>query len=29
VMIDYPANEEREWDDVVTRISLSLRAMGR
>lgn len=25
VMINYPASEERDWDDVVTRISLSLR----
>ncbi|SCB55747.1 hypothetical protein GA0061098_105219 [Bradyrhizobium shewense] len=25
VLINYPASEEREWDDVVTRISLSLR----
>ncbi|WP_426615287.1 hypothetical protein [Bradyrhizobium sp. McL0616] len=25
VMINYPANEEHDWDDVVTRISLSLR----
>jgi hypothetical protein len=24
VLINYPAREEREWDDVVTRISLSL-----
>ena len=24
VMITYPASEERDWDDVVTRISLSL-----
>jgi hypothetical protein len=24
VMIDYPAKEERDWDDIVTRISLSL-----
>lgn len=24
VMIDYPASEERDWDDIVTRISLSL-----
>ena len=23
--IDYPASDERDWDDVVTRISLSLR----
>ena len=25
VLIDYPAAEEHKWDDVVTRISLSLR----
>ena len=25
VLINYPANEERDWDDIVTRISLSLR----
>lgn len=25
VLINYPASEEREWDDIVTRISLSLR----
>jgi hypothetical protein len=25
VLINYPASEERAWDDVVTRISLSLR----
>jgi hypothetical protein len=24
VLINYPAKEEREWDDIVTRISLSL-----
>jgi hypothetical protein len=24
VLINYPASEERQWDDVVTRISLSL-----
>ena len=24
VLIDYPAREERDWDDIVTRISLSL-----
>jgi hypothetical protein len=24
VLINYPAREERNWDDVVTRISLSL-----
>jgi hypothetical protein len=24
VILDYPASEERDWDDVVTRISLSL-----
>ncbi|QQO20616.1 hypothetical protein JJB98_12185 [Bradyrhizobium diazoefficiens] len=24
VLINYPASEEREWDDIVTRISLSL-----
>jgi len=24
VLINYPASEERNWDDVVTRISLSL-----
>jgi hypothetical protein len=24
VLINYPAREERAWDDVVTRISLSL-----
>jgi len=24
VMINYPASEERDWDDIVTRISLSL-----
>ena len=24
VMIDYPASEERDWDGIVTRISLSL-----
>ena len=24
VLINYPASEERDWDDVVTRISLSL-----
>ncbi|GGI34451.1 hypothetical protein [Bradyrhizobium guangdongense] len=26
VLINYPANEEHDWDDVVTRISLSLRS---
>ena len=26
VLINYPASEERNWDDIVTRISLSLRA---
>ncbi|WP_342739709.1 hypothetical protein [Bradyrhizobium sp. B117] len=25
VLLNYPASEEREWDEVVTRISLSLR----
>jgi len=25
VLLHYPASEEREWDDIVTRISLSLR----
>lgn len=25
VLINYPASEERQWDDIVTRISLSLR----
>ena len=25
IMINYPAREEHKWDDVVTRISLSLR----
>ncbi len=25
VLINYPAREERAWDDIVTRISLSLR----
>jgi hypothetical protein len=25
VMMSYPASEERDWDDIVTRISLSLR----
>ncbi|MCK1668976.1 hypothetical protein [Bradyrhizobium sp. 153] len=25
VLINYPASEEHEWDDIVTRISLSLR----
>ena len=25
VLINYPAAEERDWDDIVTRISLSLR----
>ncbi|WP_245350676.1 hypothetical protein [Bradyrhizobium sp. UFLA03-84] len=25
VLINYPASEEREWDSIVTRISLSLR----
>lgn len=25
VLINYPASEEREWDEIVTRISLSLR----
>jgi hypothetical protein len=25
VMINYPAREEHDWDDIVTRISLSLR----
>jgi hypothetical protein len=25
VLINYPAREERDWDDIVTRISLSLR----
>jgi len=25
VMINYPASEERDWDQIVTRISLSLR----
>jgi hypothetical protein len=25
VLINYPASEERDWDDIVTRISLSLR----
>jgi hypothetical protein len=24
VLINYPAREEHEWDDVVTRISLTL-----
>ena len=24
VLINYPATEERAWDDIVTRISLSL-----
>jgi hypothetical protein len=24
VLINYPADEERQWDDIVTRISLSL-----
>jgi len=24
IMMDYPASEERDWDDIVTRISLSL-----
>jgi hypothetical protein len=24
ITIDYPASEERDWDDIVTRISLSL-----
>jgi hypothetical protein len=26
VLINYPAAEERQWDDIVTRISLSLSA---
>jgi hypothetical protein len=26
VLINYPAKEERDWDDIVTRISLSLKA---
>lgn len=26
VLINYPASEEHEWDDIVTRISLSLRS---
>ncbi|OPY95769.1 hypothetical protein A5906_07320 [Bradyrhizobium sacchari] len=26
VLINYPAREEHEWDDIVTRISLSLRS---
>ncbi|MBR0695837.1 hypothetical protein [Bradyrhizobium lablabi] len=26
VLINYPASEEHDWDDIVTRISLSLRA---
>jgi hypothetical protein len=25
VLMNYPVSEEREWDDIVTRISLSLR----
>jgi hypothetical protein len=25
VMMNYPAKEERDWDDIVTRVSLSLR----
>ncbi|MHC2576517.1 hypothetical protein ACVI1J_001775 [Bradyrhizobium diazoefficiens] len=25
VLINYPASEERDWDHIVTRISLSLR----
>jgi hypothetical protein len=25
VLINYPASEERDWDGIVTRISLSLR----
>lgn len=25
VLINYPASEEQDWDDIVTRISLSLR----
>jgi hypothetical protein len=25
VLINYPAREEHDWDDIVTRISLSLR----
>jgi hypothetical protein len=25
VLINYPAAEERDWDDIITRISLSLR----
>jgi len=25
VLINYPASEERDWDDIVTRISLSLK----
>jgi len=25
VLINYPVSEERDWDDIVTRISLSLR----
>ena len=24
VLINYPGSEDRQWDDVVTRISLSL-----
>jgi hypothetical protein len=28
VLINYPASEEREWDGIVTRISLSLRGKG-
>jgi hypothetical protein len=26
VLINYPANEERDWDEIVTRISLTLRS---
>jgi len=29
VLINYPAAEERQWDSIVTRISLSLRPLSR